>query len=181
MANPIIYNQWDAFINHPEYSKYFEDNMSLWNTNFRNLIEYLNNNKKRPPNDDDDQFVSQLGLWITRQKRIYSKREEIMKDEIIYNTWTDFKNNPIYAIYLEDNFAGWRRNLLEVKSYIDINLDRPKKNDKDSKNIKLFNWINTQFKNYKTKKAIMKYSEIQQEWIDFITSSQYKKYFQYNT
>ncbi len=178
MANPVIYNEWKEFISNPEYSKYFEDNILVWNTNFTSLIQYLNNNKKRPPNDDNDPSVSQLGTWITRQKRIYSKKAEIMKDQIIYNTWTDFINNPQYAVYLEDNFASWKRYLSDTKSYIDINLAKPKVNSEDQKTKRLANWIGTQLKNFKTKKAIMKFPEIQQEWIQFTTSSQYKAYFQ---
>jgi predicted small secreted protein len=100
-----------------------------------------------------------------------------MKDDMIYNCWTDFINDDMYKEYFLDNNTIWFNSLELVKSYIDRNKKRPSDNDKHQTVKQLGAWICTQQKNYKTKERIMKNNIIYNSWIDFINNDIYKEYF----
>ena len=63
-----------------------------------------------------------------------------MKNEIIYNQWTEFINDNKYKKYFISNEDNWIDILNQVKLYIDNNNKRPTNNCKEFK-IKICTWI----------------------------------------
>jgi hypothetical protein len=62
--------------------------------------EYIDSNNQRPSSKHDkDQKIKQLGVWIQHQQNNYKKKEHIMKNETIYDNWTEFINNTKYKQY----------------------------------------------------------------------------------
>ena len=173
MKNEEIYNSWTKFINDPKYKKYFQSNEDIWYDNLNKVIEYIDNNNNRP-STNKDKYIKSLGQWIYDQQKNYKNKTKIMKNEEIYNKWTEFINNDKYKKYFQSNEDNWYELLNEVTKYIDTYNKRPSNNDKD-KNIKsLGKWIGTQQQNYKKKTEIMKNEEIYNKWNEFINNEKYK-------
>jgi len=180
MKNEEIYNAWTNFINHNKYKKYFQSNEEIWYEKLNQVIQYIDINNKGPSNYDKDKNIKSLAQWIYDQQKNYKKINEIMKNEKIYNSWTNFINDNKYKQYFQSNKDNWYDNLNEVIQYIDINNKMPSSNDKD-KNIKfLGSWIGKKKKNYKNIIQIMKNEEMYNKWTKFINEPKYKKYFQSN-
>ena len=62
--------------------------------------KYIDKNNKRPSKHDKDEDIKQMGKWISTQKTNYNidinKCKERMKDEEMYNKWTEFITNNKY-------------------------------------------------------------------------------------
>jgi acyl carrier protein phosphodiesterase len=159
------------------YKEYFLDNNTIWFNSLELVKSYIDKNKKRPSEKDKDKNVKQLGKWISHQKQNYKIKDYIMKDDMIYNTWSNFINDDMYKEYFLDNNTIWYNTLEIVKNYIDINTKRPSTIDKESKVKQLGEWISHQKKNYKTIKDIMKDDIIYNDWTNFINDIKYKEYF----
>jgi superfamily II DNA or RNA helicase len=180
MKNTMIYNTWTNFINDNKYKEYFIDNNTLWFNSLELVKSYIDMNKKRPLKDNKDQKIKQLGAWIIHQQTNYKIKKQIMKDDMIYKAWTDFINNDIYKEYFLDNKTIWLKQLEEVKSYIDINKNRPSTHDEYQNVKKLGIWISNQQNNYEKKYYIMKNTMIYNDWTNFINDNKYKEYFKTN-
>jgi len=177
MKNEKIYNEWTSFINDPIYKIYFISNEDNWIETLNQIKLYINTNNKRPSQNDKNVEIKQLGTWIGNQLKNYKNKENIMKNDEIYNQWTSFINDPIYKIYFISNENNWIETLNQIKLYIDTNKKRPSQKDKNVKIKQLESWISDQLKNYKNKKHIMKNEKIYNEWTSFINDSNYKIYF----
>jgi len=94
-----IYNKWNKFINNSLYIKYFQSNEDNWFEILNQVIQYINIYKKNPSQTDKDKNVKNLGQWISNQQTNYKNKEQIMKNEIIYNKWNEFINNDKYKQY----------------------------------------------------------------------------------
>jgi hypothetical protein len=116
-----------------------------------------------------------LGQWISdQQKNSKHPCSDIMKNEIYYNKWTNFKNSDKYKNYFNlNNVKDWKNNLKELIQFIDLNNCRPQSHN----NSKLCNWTHTQNTNYKQKISLLKIEEIYNIWTEFINDAKYKKYF----
>ena len=169
MKNQGIYNGWNQFMN--EYEEYFKSNEEIWYDNLNKVKDYINKNKKRPSKSDIE--IKQLGWWIGTQQKNYKTKEKIMKDDKIYNEFTNFMNE--YEKYFLSNEEIWYDYLNKVKEYIDNNNKRPSNSDKNIEIKQLAKWIGTQLTNYKTKERIMKENKIYTEWTQFI--NEYQEYF----
>jgi hypothetical protein len=99
-----------------------------------------------------------------------------MKDDMIYNTWTNFINDDKYKEHFHNNTI-WYNTLELVKSYIDMNKKRPYSIDKYTKDKQLSKWISHQQQNYKSKDYIMKDDTIYKTWTNFINDEKYIEYF----
>ena len=178
MKNEEIYNTWTKIINDSKYKKYLMTYQEMWNESLNEVKKYIDENNKRPSSEDNkNKNIRQLGNWILDQQKSYKKKENIMKNEEIYNKWTEFINDPKYKQYLMSNEESWNESLSQVKKYIDENSKIPSQHDKD-KNIKqLGSWISNQKLNYKNKNKIMKNEEIYNKWTEFINDNKYKQYF----
>ena len=173
MKNEIIYNKWTEFINHENYKQYFISNEDIWDNNFNKVIQYIDTYNKRPSSEDKDKQINSLGKWVLSQIKNYKKKEDIMKNEIIYNKWDDFIHSEKYSDYFESNENKWINMLNDLKKYIDDNNKIPSyKNDKI-----LYNWQSNQKDNYKKKSDIMQDEFIYNKWTEFISDKKYRTYF----
>jgi superfamily II DNA or RNA helicase len=180
MSNECIYNLWTELINDNKYKTYFEDNITIWINKLNDVKQYIDVNEKRPPSTDKDKYIKSLSQWICSQQTNYKTKKELMKNNEIYNLWTEFINDDKYKKYFEYNTTIWIDNLNKIKKYIDENNKRPTSVDDDEEIKILGKWINTQNTNYKNKLTIMKNAEIYNIWTQFINDDKYKIYFEDN-
>jgi hypothetical protein len=80
-----------------------QNSEELWEIRLDNVKKYINNYNKKPSCHDKDKNIKSLGLWICNQQINYKNKKQIMKNEIIYNKWTEFINNSLYRKYLQSN------------------------------------------------------------------------------
>ena len=66
--------------------------MKLWILRFNQVKDYIDKNKKRPSNCDKNKEIKSLAQWLSNQLINYKKKEQIMKNDEIYNEWTNFMN-----------------------------------------------------------------------------------------
>ena len=91
MSNPEIYQKWTDFMNNPKYIDYFKTNKEIWFDKLDKLKYYINQNNRIPRSGNwDDDNEKSLYYWICGQRKNYKKQTEIMKDEQIYQLWTQF-------------------------------------------------------------------------------------------
>ena len=138
-----------------ENQEYFEDNVEIWKKKFEELRHYIKINKKTPS------YKDKIGTWLQTQKKNYKKKQDIMKEEEIYDIWTKFmvENQE----YFEDNVEIWKKKFEELKNYIKINKKTPPTKDK----YRIGKWLQHQKTNYKKKQWIMKEEEIYKIWTKF--------------
>ena len=177
MKNEEIRNEWIEFISDDRYKKEFLSNEEIWRRNLEEVKDYIDRNGKRPSFSSKDEDIKRLGKWIEHQITNYGKKQQIMKNEEIRNEWIEFISDDRYKKEFLSNEEIWRRNLEEVKDYININGEKPSKRSKDVYIKRLGQWIQHQVTNYNKKQDIMKNEEIRNEWIEFISDDRYKKEF----
>ena len=171
MKNQEIYDVWVEFVN--EYEKYFLSNKEIWLNTLKNVKKYIDDNNKLPPQQDKNDDIKFMGKWISHQKNIYNKKQQIMKNQEIYDVWTKFVNE--YEKYFLSNGENWLNTFENVKKYINANDKLPSKHDKNN-NIKVMgSWISTQKFNYNKKQCVMKNQEIYDVWAEFV--NEYEKNF----
>jgi len=90
---------WTEFINNNEYNKYFITSEEKWTNIFNEVKKYINENNTRPSCHSQNNNIKRLGAWIISQQCKYKTNKEIMKNEEIYNKWTEFINDPQYSKY----------------------------------------------------------------------------------
>jgi DNA repair protein RadD len=155
---------------------YFE----IWSTRLEEVKKYIDENSKRPSTLDKNTQNKQLGIWLHYQQQNYKNKKNNMRNEITYNLWTTFINDPKYKEYLQSNEDEWNKTLIQVIKFIETNNKRPSSKDKDKKINRLGCWITRQQKQYNKKEFIMKNKDIYDKWLDFINDPKYKQYFQSN-
>jgi antitoxin component HigA of HigAB toxin-antitoxin module len=96
MLKNIIREKWLEFINDIKYKIYFLSNEEEWLNTLESVKKYIDNNNKRPSQHDKDINIKILGSWIGTQQKNYSKKEYIMKNDIIRGKWKEFINNTKY-------------------------------------------------------------------------------------
>jgi len=143
---------WDEIMYEIVYDSMgrIKNNEEIWWYKYRMLKEYIEINNKRPS------YKTQLGNWLSHQLENYKKKKYIMKNETIYNEWTNFMNE--YSELFKSNEDVWYDYLNELKEYIEINNKRP------SNKTQLGKWLSHQLNNYKKKKYIMKNESIRKDF-----------------
>jgi superfamily II DNA or RNA helicase/antitoxin component HigA of HigAB toxin-antitoxin module len=141
------------------------------------LKKYIDDNGMRPSKHSKDKNIKSIAQWLGQNKHNYNKKIKNMKDEKIYDLFTNFINEDKYKVYFLSNEEEWINNLEEVKKYIDNNNKKPSIEDENDYIKKIGNWLNTQKYNYKKKKDIMVNIEIYTKWYEFINNEKYNKYF----
>lgn len=169
MKNDIIYNKFKDFLE--KYKDYFLSNEDIWNANLEKVIKYIDVNNKLPSKADNNKEQQFLYKWLCHQTENYKIIDRIMKNNIIYNKFKYFMET--YKEYFIDNKTLWIKTLEKVKKYININKKKPYNKCKSFGS--LGQWIDTQKRNYKIKKYIMKDPSIFDMWTKFI--EEYKEYF----
>jgi superfamily II DNA or RNA helicase len=88
MKNPEIYDLWAIFTK--EYEKYFLSNEEIWLNKLNNIRKYIDENNKLPSRHDKNDDIKVMGRWVSMQKQNYNKITHIMKNQEIYDLWTEF-------------------------------------------------------------------------------------------
>ena len=205
MADGDIYNSWTEFITSDIYKKYFLSDNDEWYNKLELVKQYIDINQKRPSQSDKIEIIKKLGNWFANQLTNSKKKESIMADDDIYNSWTEFITSEQYKKYFltnndeldnksdqvknyidinkkrpsstRDKIEKWYNKLDQVKQYIDINHKKPSSIDKIELIKQLGNWLSYQVNNSKERKHIMSNDDIYKDWTEFITCDIYKKYF----
>ncbi len=164
MKNNEIYNKFTEFL---ELNKqYFLSNEELWNDNLIKVQNYINDNNKTPSMVDKNKDIKFLGSWLLTQKQNYKNKKKIMKNDDIYNKFTEFME--LNKQYLLSNEELWNDNLIKVQNYIINNGKTPSKYDKNIDIKFLGQWLSIQKQNYKNKEYVMKNNEIYIKFTEFI-------------
>ena len=137
MSDDTIYSQFSNFLQ--EYELYFKTNNEVWNENLNQLKAYIDKNKKKPSKHDKNQNIKKCGQWLCHQLIKHKKKSEIMLDETIYNTFTEFLSE--YKAYFnitqlsENNTTEDSDNITNEDSDFDINKIAIVAKSKNSKKI----------------------------------------------
>jgi hypothetical protein len=166
MKDENIRNKWEDFIT--TYSHLFMSNDEMWNDTLEKVKSYIETNDKLPSKEDKNKDIKQLGIWISNQKKNYSKKECIMKQENIRNKWKDVVN--IYPYLFMSNDEIWNDTLEKLRLYIETNNKLPSQQDKNKEIKQLGCWISDQKTKYSKQKDIMKQENIRIKWEDFINT-----------
>lgn len=117
------YNIWTEFLK--EYKEYFITNEEVWEKNLINLKYFIKKNNRRPNKRSTDE-EKQLGTWLTNQQKIYKVKSGVMKNEIIYNKWTEFIEE--YNNYLTDKrIFNKEEEIIIIPKKKSMKLTKPKK------------------------------------------------------
>ena len=141
MINQEIHDLWKKFINDERFKKYIDLNEN-WKQTLQQAKTYILINEKSPSKHDKDETIKTLGNWISNQKKNYdpdiAKCKNIMKNQEIYDLWSDFINDERFKKYIViDLNENWQQSLQEVKTYILKNEKSPSTTDKDKTTKKL--------------------------------------------
>ena len=117
--------------------------------------------------------------WLEHCKTNYNKKQKNMKDKNIIKLWEDFMNDSRYKKYIQlpTMLEKFVFNLNNLKTYIDINKQKPpqRSNNKDIKT--LSSWLSNQQNNYSKKINNMKDENIRKMLEEFLYDPKYKDYF----
>uniref|UniRef100_A0A6C0LGB8 Helicase ATP-binding domain-containing protein n=1 Tax=viral metagenome TaxID=1070528 RepID=A0A6C0LGB8_9ZZZZ len=157
---------WEIFI---EKYNPFISSQDKWILKLEKADNYLNINDKIPLRDSQDIYIKGLGIWIARQKDIYKKNIQIMKDENIRALWETFisKYNHLFM----DNDEYWKNKLNQLEQYINQNGKLPSPHAEELVEKTLGNWVGTQKRNYKKQidsNIIMTKENIRALWEQFV-------------
>jgi hypothetical protein len=146
--------------------------MIFWKFRFEELKKFIDKYKIRPTPKNNKELYS----WTQHQINIFKKQGKIMinNNKELYHLWYNFVNNEKYKKYFLNYEQNWKINLKELKNFIDTKNARPT----PITNSTLCSWMQSQIKNSKERKYIMKNNEIYKLWTDFINNDKYKKYFE---
>jgi superfamily II DNA or RNA helicase len=180
MKKMHIYNTWSQFIISDKYKTYFMRN-NKWLEHFDEVKKYIDINNKTPSSSDKNKKIYMLSHWLYRQRANYKKKERTMKEQNIYDMWSQFITSEKYKIYFMSNTETWLDYFEKTKKYIDVHNKRPSKHDKTNEVKLLGVWTSTQQSNHKNKIDIMKEKDIYNIWTEFITSEKYRTHFTSNT
>ena len=185
MKDENIKKMWEEFINELKYKKYMQlpTMLELFNINLNKIKNYIDTNKKRPLSHSNNKVIKSMANWIGTSQQNYFTKIKNMKDENIRTLWKNFINDEKYKKYIQlptilEKFVF---NLNKIKTYIDINKQRPSHGNKN-KSIKCVGqFLSDCQRNYSKKINNMKDENIKKLWEEFINDSKYKEYMQLPT
>jgi hypothetical protein len=170
---------WENFISNENYKKYIllPTMLEKFIFDLNKLKTYIDINKKRPSSGSKVKDIKIIGSWLSDCKINYSKKINNMKDENIRTLWKNFINDEKYKEYFLSQYDSFIFKLNKVKTYIDINKQKPStiSQDKDIKS--MAQWMSTSQYNYDNKEKNMKDENIMKLWENFISNEKYKHYF----
>jgi len=101
----------------------------IWMKRLEEVKKYIDENDKRPKGYEKNIQIKKLGHWTNSQQTKYKKKEFIVKNEEIYNKWTEFINDDKYKKYFISNEEKWINIFEEIKQYIHTNNKLPSRSD----------------------------------------------------
>ena len=124
-------------------------NEEKWYLRRDELSAYIDANGKTPQK-------TQLGEWVSTQKKNYKKQAQIMSNPEIRKSWEEMLEK--YPCLTIDLVAQWYLRRDELSAYIDTNGRVPLKGST------LNSWVSTQKRNYKKQEQSMSNPEIRKSW-----------------
>jgi superfamily II DNA or RNA helicase len=163
MKNQEIYDMYTKV--RKTYSEYLMTNEEIWKKTLSNVQDFMEKHHKRPSQTSKDSVEKQLGKWLSHQTTQYTKKSQILKNQEIYDLYTEFKDN--YSEYFMSNEEIWKKTLSDIQDFMVKNHKRPSTIGKDSVEKQLGQWLSNQNTNYTTRSNIMKTQEIYDMYIRF--------------
>jgi len=149
MKLPQIQELWKTFTK--ENKDLFILPNELWINHLNNLEEYITKNNRLPTQGSTENEESfKLAKWIVRNNDEYAKNEKAMKDEIVRNQWTEFKNK--YSSLFNEKVNEWINQYNLVNEFILKNGKLPVENKDRKAEYNLRIWLKTQEKIYNKNK-----------------------------
>jgi superfamily II DNA or RNA helicase len=192
MKNPEIWQIWTDTLADPRYKEFLkrqtaEDPVEDWKNKQKKTCDFMDTNKKAPSGKSKDPTEKKLGAWINTQKTNYnaegaSSSNYIMKNQDIWQIWTDTLDDPRYKEFLViDPDEDWKNKHCVACEFMDTNKKAPSKTAKDPTEKTLASWISNQKRNYNAEGAsssnkIMKNPDIWQIWTKTIADPRYKEF-----
>ncbi|ATZ80338.1 DEXDc helicase [Bodo saltans virus] len=133
-----------------------------WYNMLNKLVDFFEKNKRRPYDKPKEPNEKKLSRWIYYQKINYTKREYIMKDEVIRKKWKEMCKK--YEKYMMNYDEIWYNNYYALIKFFETNKKRPHDKSKDINEKKLGHWIGTQKRNYAKHKNALKNEEKWNKW-----------------
>jgi superfamily II DNA or RNA helicase len=167
-------NIWSQFLE--EYKQYFETDKEKWIKTLQELKQFINKNKKTPRQSGDNRTETEqiLGRWLSHQANNYKTKTHCMKDNEIYNHWTNFIEEYKQYIILQDR--QWEEMLSELKTFIDVNKRKPSTVSKEPNEKQIGQWLSSNQNEYiKCKQKMKEQSPRRMIWSQFL--EEYKQYF----
>ena len=176
MKNETIYKLWEEFVNNTRYKEYFLSPYNIFVYKLNKVKIYIDTNKKKPSTCNKDS--KSIGIWVGHSQNNYSKKIHNMKDETIYNLWTEFINDARYKEYIQlpSMLEKFVLDINKLKTYIDKHKKRPSVSSKDKYIKSMGIWLSNSLKNYAKKIKNMKDETIYKLWEEFFNDEKYKKY-----
>lgn len=174
MKNKNILVNWNIFLN--EYESYFKSDNEKWLQNFNEMEKFFIENNRRPTHHSKNDQEKRMGNFIQTNIKNYTDKKGTMKDEQIYNLWTDFIEK--YEQYFKSNEEIWYGTFDKLKRFIDKNNKKPSQLKTDEDQTKLKKWTDHQEEHYEKRDQNYKDdSKIYNEWKQFIESEKYENFF----
>jgi hypothetical protein len=68
-------------------------NEEFWKKTLSDLQDFMDKYHKRPSDKSKDIVEKQLGKWLSHQNTNYTKKSQILKNQEIYDMYTEFITN----------------------------------------------------------------------------------------
>ena len=171
-TNETLRELWKDFMS--KYKDLFKDNDEKWISKYDATIEYIKKYDKLPSKRNENLEIKTLGIWIGHQHVNYERNLGILNTNEEYKSlWKELLDT--YPQFFRTNEEEWYLSYDKLKEYVDKYKKLPTVTDKENKVI--FNWYETQKKNYKKEKEIMANETIRKEWEEFVEKN--KKLFRH--
>jgi len=178
MKKNDIYNEFMDFCENDLYKSLFLQSKHKWKSKLLKLKNFIDTHHKLVSSTSKNYNEKTLSEWLFTQLKNCKYRQQIMKEDDIYNEFMNFKNNDLYQqFFRSDKKIAWRTNLQNLKEFFDTFQIRPNKLSDNPNEKKNGIFLSNQIVNYKIRKFIMKEDDIYDEWILFINSDQYNPFF----
>jgi hypothetical protein len=89
LKNQEIYDMYTKF--RKKYAEYFLTNEEVWKKTLSDVQDFMEKHHKRPSHHSKDSVEKQLGQWLGTQNKNYTSRSQIMKNQEIYDAYTEFR------------------------------------------------------------------------------------------
>jgi superfamily II DNA or RNA helicase len=188
MKNEKAWTKWTETLADPKYNKYLViDQVQDWFNYHATMCAFINKNGKTPSSSANDSLEQIVANWIGAQKAKYcpsgAKFSKYgMKNEDIWEKWTETLADPIYNKYLIiDQVQNWVNYHTKMCEFIDMSGKMPSEEAKNHEEKRLARWIGAQKKKYNPmgaefSKEGMKNEDIWMKWTDTIADPKYNKH-----
>jgi superfamily II DNA or RNA helicase len=187
MKTPEIWQIWTDTLADEKYSEALADPVQQWKNSHKKMCLHIDKTGKRPSHTAKDPEEKRVGQWVSDQKNKYDPRgpefsKERMKNEEVWQKWTETISHPNYEKYLViDPVQTWKNNYKNMCLHIDKTGKNPSSISKDPEEKRIGSWISNQKKNYDSlghqfSQQIMKTNpNIWQIWTDTLADEKYSE------